>query len=106
MVVEILVVIILLLKLHHFCSQAPVNVKALEKQLQQKDSEPIMAGILEEVRLYFQASQEHSAAPHLIGKHVRQSENYRVSTVQEKILCQQPRDGTKKCSCVNLNQQN
>lgn len=55
-----------------------------------------MAGILEEVRLYFQASLEHSAAPHLIGKHVRQSENYRVSTVQEKILCQQPRDGKKK----------
>lgn len=96
MVGEILVVVILL-KLPHFSSQAPVNVKALEKQLQQKkDSEPIMAGILEEVRLYFPASLEHSAAPHLIGKHVRQSENYRVSTAQEKILCQQPRDSTKK----------
>lgn len=44
-----------------------------------------MAGILEEVRLYFQASLRRSAAPHLIGKHVRQSENYRVSTVQGKF---------------------
>lgn len=52
-------------------------MKTLEKQLQQKkDSDPILAGILEEVRLYFQASLEHHAAPHLIGKHVRQSENY------------------------------
>lgn len=85
MVGEKLVVMIILPKLAHLSLQAPVNVKALEKQLQQKkDSEPIMAGILEEVRLYFQASLEHSAAPHLIGRHVRQSENYRVSTVQEK----------------------
>lgn len=31
--------------------QAAISVKALEKQLQQKkDSDPIMAGILEEVR--------------------------------------------------------
>ena len=34
-----------------FSVQAAVSVKALEKQLQQKkDSDPIMAGILEEVR--------------------------------------------------------
>lgn len=93
---EMFFVIIIILKLCHFCLQAPVNVKALEKQLQQKkDSEPIMAGILEEVRLYFQASLECSAAAHLIGKHVRQSENYRVSTVQENILCQQPCDSKK-----------
>lgn len=37
--------------LNHFLMQAAVSVKALEKQLQQKkDSDPIMAGILEEVR--------------------------------------------------------
>lgn len=34
--------------------QAAVSMKALEKQLQQKkDSDPIMAGILEEVRFLF-----------------------------------------------------
>lgn len=87
---EILFIIIIILRLYHSSLQAPVNVKALEKQLQQKkDSEPIMAGILEEVRLYFQASLLHSAAPHLIGKHVRQSEKYRVllpaaSSLQKK----------------------
>lgn len=89
--------------------QAPVNVKALEKQLQQKkDSDPIMAGILEEVRLYFQASLKRSAAPHLIGKHVRRSENYRVSTVQGKFSASSLVTATKKkkCSCLNLNQQN
>uniref|UniRef100_A0A8C9XKU0 Nuclear pore complex protein Nup214 n=1 Tax=Sander lucioperca TaxID=283035 RepID=A0A8C9XKU0_SANLU len=36
--------------LNHFLMQAAVSVKALEKQLQQKkDSDPIMAGILEEI---------------------------------------------------------
>lgn len=40
--------------LYHFLLQAAVSVKALEKQLQQKkDSDPIMAGILEEVRHIF-----------------------------------------------------
>lgn len=37
--------------LYHFLMQAAVSVKALEKQLQQKkESDPIMTGILEEVR--------------------------------------------------------
>lgn len=41
-------------------------MKALEKQLQQKrDSDPIMAGILEEVRLDFQASLEHGVLHHI-----------------------------------------
>lgn len=44
------------------------------------------------------ASLEHSAVSHLIGKHVRNSEKYRVSTVQKKIHCQQPRYRKKSVS--------
>lgn len=43
----------------HFSMQAAANVRALEKQIQQKkDSDPIMAGISEEVRFNFLSISE------------------------------------------------
>lgn len=57
--------------LYHFSKQAAVSVKALEKQLQQKkDSDPIMAGILEEVRHIVLSTLEYHV-PLLIGELVK-----------------------------------
>lgn len=64
--------------------QAAVSVKALEKQLQQKkDTDPIMAGILEEVRHIFQPTLEHHV-PLLIGELVTKSESLVSQTIWGK----------------------
>lgn len=61
--------------LSHFSVQAAVSVKALEKQLQQKkDSDPIMAGILEEVRHGFTLLPSYHVSL-LIGELVTKSES-------------------------------
>lgn len=69
-------VYLLMCDLCHMSMQAAVSVKALEKHLQQKkDTDPIMAGILEEVRHVFHLTLEN-LVPLLIGELESQVSNF------------------------------